>query len=506
MVLDITSGSRAALAGAVCLLATSLLGCASGPRLAVRGSTLQTRITTAYESPKSSHETITEAAWALRKAGLPAAFWAKIANSSRPGHVRQRTATLVLFADYLHKGMTLAELAKVMGDNKWLAAGQVRRCGGIAGAAWPAGLGPPRPTYMVVLGWNWPGQPTLASYRPAKDWSRKGLFGALPWRGTLCNRRPDAVLIAITGRRLPAAAVAAALEGKKCGASGARVMALGFVVDNCHDAVLVANDSRRLLPHGPSIGFGGRDGPRGRSRHGGKVRLRRVGVHLWQRTSGLKRRLIRIYRSRRSSPPSVAMAAWALRKANLPASFWAKIANSSRAGYVRQRTATLVLFADYLRKGMTLAQLAKVMEGNRWLELGDVGVDQFVAGVPAVSNGHRPVYWVAVGRSRPGAVLTSVVPPATQPASPGALDIPPGAYHYRPYWAFRDNVVFGTDGKWFSAREVFAALRGSASPASAAKITALTLGVSNSVDRLAVRRTFRKIFRNRPSVGERVGL
>ena len=252
--------SRALRVGIACLLAAALVsGCSSKPTAPSRDNALRARIISAYGSRKSSSETITEAAWALRQANLPASFWAKIANTSRPGYVRQRTATLVLFADYLRKGMTLAEVAKTTGNNKWLEPGQVKKCHGVAGGLWPAGLGPPRPTYMVVLGRNWPGQPALANYEPTNDTGRRGLFGALPWRGSLCNRHPDAVLLATTGRRFPAVVVAAALKGKRCAASDARVVAMGFVMDNCHDAILIANDSRRLLSKGPSVGFGGRD-------------------------------------------------------------------------------------------------------------------------------------------------------------------------------------------------------------------------------------------------------
>jgi hypothetical protein len=200
------------------------------------------------------------------------------------------------------------------------------------------------------------------------------------------------------------------------------------------------------------------------------------------------------------------MAAWALRKANLPASFWAKIANTSRPGYVRQRTATLVLFADYLRKGMTLAEVARMTGNNKWLEPGDVWLQQGIIGVPAVSNGFKPVYGITIGRSRPGAEQTWVSAPTTQPTPAGTLEILPGTYHSMPYWALRDRVVFGTNGKWFAAKDVVAALRGQKSPATTAKVTKLGLGVSNSVDRLAVRRTFRTIFRNRRSTGTRAGL
>ena len=219
------------------------------------------------------------------------------------------------------------------------------------------------------------------------------------------------------------------------------------------------------------------------------------------RAVGLEGKLVQIYRSHKSTPLAVAMAAWALRKADLPASFWAKIANSSRRGYVRQRTAVLVLFADYLRKGMTLAELARMMGNNKWLRAGDVDLQQGINGVPLVSNRFRPVYGITVGRRRPSVVRTWVEAPATQSALPGSLIILPGTYHYKPYWALRDRVVLGTSGRWFTAKEVAAALRGRKSPAAMVMVTKLGLGVSNSVDHLAVRHAFRRIFRNRRSSG-----
>ena len=259
MALNAICNLRVILAVVACLLVAALVAsCSSKPVGPDTDDALQARIVRAYESRKSSSETITEAAWALRRGNMPASFWATVANSSRRGYVRQRTAVLVLFADYLRKGMTLAELARMMGNNKWLGPGQVKKCAGIVGGRWPVGLGPPHPTYMVLLGHNWPGQPTLANYEPTNDRERRGVFGALPWKGTLCNRRPDAVLLATTGRRFPAAVVAAAMRGERCAAAGARVVALGFIMDNCHDAILIANDNRRLLPHEPSVGFGGR--------------------------------------------------------------------------------------------------------------------------------------------------------------------------------------------------------------------------------------------------------
>ena len=82
-------------------------------------------------------------------------------------------------------------------------------------------------------------------------------------------------------------------------------------------------------------------------------------------------RLKKMYLAPSAPPLQAAAAAWGLRQAGLPAAFWANVANTAPRGTVRFRVAVLVLFADYLRKGMTLGQFSKVLGGAAWLRSTD---------------------------------------------------------------------------------------------------------------------------------------
>ena len=80
-----------------------------------------------------------------------------------------------------------------------------------------------------------------------------------------------------------------------------------------------------------------------------------------------------------------------------PASFWTKIANSTSYGPDQRRRAVFELFERHVGAGLTLGQLADLLDHPTWLEAADVSVvDRLGGKIPVSWNPQDTVFVLAV--------------------------------------------------------------------------------------------------------------
>ena len=200
-----------------------------------------------------------------------------------------------------------------------------------------------------------------------------------------------------------------------------------------------------------------------------------------------------------TAPLQPAAAAWVLRRAGLPPAFWANVANTAPHGSVRFRVAVLVLFTDYLRKGMTLGQFSQVLDGATWLRAADIvrirsQKDTLVNLERLGKERRQPIYAIEVGaRFRPKKRFLG----GSRSHTSGSKR----ASRFAPPWGLRDTVLFTTSPS-APTKEVYAALRGGPSAASAVRFCGLGLWIANSEDRRAILNQRRRLLRTSgPSLG-----